>query len=244
MMALLGPGVAVAQDGASSVPLSPGDAEPGPPDPIQPDFRAVVFEDSDLETTTKKLIEDRWQVDGERLVVEWGAYSGEEPDLSSEVTLMGSGSGGYWVARFKRRSGEAASVRVRAGLLTSRSVAARRLPRGQVLSVEDMTPSTRIVWGAPRPSGLVPSEGWIVQRVMAPGELLRSPAVRPPMAVVSGSVVEVIWKRGPVGLRLPGTAAGSAMMGDTVFVRTGSGQRLQGVAVAPGTVNVTWGGTK
>lgn len=205
---------------------------------------SVVLSGSDLEATTKELITARWQVDGPSLVVEWGAYSGDEPDLDGGVELMGSGSGGHWVVRFKVKNGGLASVRIRSGLLTPQSVAARRLQRGEILSTEDIATSTSVVWGAPRTSGLVPSEGWVVQRVINPGESLRVPAVRPPMAVVSGSVVELIWNKGAVGLRLPGTAAGSAMLGDTVFVRTESGRRLRGVAVAPGTVNVTWGGTK
>ena len=205
---------------------------------------SVVLAESDLEGTTKELIAARWQVDGSRLVVEWGAYSGEEPDLDGGVELVGSGSGGYWVARFKLKSGGPASVRVRSGLLTPQAVAARRLYRGEILGPEDMMESTSVVWGAPRPSGLSPSEGWTVQRVIDTGEPLRTPAVRPPMMVVSGSAVELIWNKGAVGLRMPGTAAGSAVLGDTVFVRTESGRRLRGVAVAPGIVNVTWGGTK
>lgn len=205
---------------------------------------SVALNESGLEAKTKKLIMARWKVDGSSLVVEWGAFSGGEPDLDGDVELVGSGSGGYWVVRFKLKSGRRASVRARSGLLTPQAVASRRLYRGEILSSEDMAVSTSVVWGAPRPSGLAPSEGWIVQRVINPGEPLRLPSVRPPMAVVSGSVVELIWNRGAVGLRLPGTAAGSAVLGDTVFVRTESGRRLRGVAVAPGTVNVTWGGRR
>ena len=202
-------------------------------------FAAQEVDESDLEATTKELIAAQWQVDGSSLVVEWGAFPGDETDLDGGVALMGSGSGGYWVVRFKLKSGGLASARARAGLLTPRPVASRRLQRGEILSAEDMVASTSLVWGAPRPSRLVPSEGWIVQRVIARGEPLRVPAVRPPMAVVSGSVVELIWNKGAVGLRLPGTASGSAMLVDTVFVRTESGRRLQGVAVAPGIVDGT-----
>lgn len=199
---------------------------------------------SDLEAKTKELIKARWQVDESSLVVEWGAYSGGEPDLDGGVSLMGIGSGGYWVIRFELKSGGLASVRARAGLLTPRLVASRRLHRGETLTAADIAVSTSVVWGAPRPPSLAPSEGWIVHRVITPGEPLRVPAVRPPMAVVSGNAVELIWDRGGVGLRLPGTAAGSAVLGDMVYVRTASGTRLRGVAVAPGIVNVTLGGNR
>ncbi len=206
------------------------------------DLETTVLSASDLEATTRDLIAARWGVAGSSLVIEWGAYSGDEPDLEGGLALVGSGSSGYWVVRFRLKSGGPASVRARAGLLTPRSVASRRLQRGEILTAEDMAVSTSVVWGAPRPSSLEPSEGWIVQRIIKLGEPLRVPAVRPPMAVVSGSVVELIWSKGAVGLQLLGTAAGSAVLGDTVFVRTESGRRLRGVAVAPGIVNVTWGG--
>ena len=233
---LVGTGPARAQGAGRAVPLVPAAAER---DTIKPDLGTVVLKDSNLEAMAKELIATQWQVDRSNLVVEWGAYSGDEPDPEAGVELMGSGSGGYWVVRFNLKSGGQASVRARTGLLTPQPVASRRLQRGEALTHGDMAVSTKVVWGAPRPSEPVPSEGWITQRVITPGERLRIPAVRPPMAVVSGSVVELIWDRGAVGLRLPGTAAGSAALGDTVFVRTESGRRLRGVAVAPGTVNVT-----
>ncbi len=241
---LVGAGTGRAQEVGRAVSLVTATAERDTIIPKKPDPATVVLNDSDLETMAKELIAARWRVDGSGLVVEWGAYSGDEPDPGAGVELMGSGSGGYWVVRFKLKSGGLASVRARAGLLTRQPVASQRLQRGQVLTHEDMAVSTKVVWGAPRPSGPAPSEGWITQRVITAGERLRIPAVRPPMAVVTGSVVELIWDKGAIGLRLPGTAAGSAALGDMVFVRTESGRRLRGVAVAPGTVNVTGGGTR
>ena len=76
------------------------------------------------------------------------------------------------------------------------------------------------------------------------GEALRTPAARPPLAVHTGKPVELVWRRNGVGVRAPGKAAGSGAVGAEVFVRTESGQRLRGVIVAPGVVNVTNGGNE
>lgn len=239
-----GAATSVAQESDPAEPLDSAAAEQGTIDPERSGLEPSVLNDSDLEATSRRLVAARWDVDETRIVVEWGAYSRGEPDVDCGVALLGSGSGGYWVVRFKLKSGGPASVRLRAGLLTPLSVASRQLQRGEVLTAEDMAVSVNLAWGPPRLPGVMPSEGWIVQRVMASGDPLREPAVRPPLAVVSGHSVELIWEEGAIGLRMPGTAAGSAVLGETVFVRTESGQRLRGVAVAPGTVNVTRGGTK
>jgi flagella basal body P-ring formation protein FlgA len=54
--------------------------------------------------------------------------------------------------------------------------------------------------------------------------------------VVSGRPVEIRWARNGVEVTMEGKAAGSGALGEEVFVRTGTGERLRGVVRGPGTV--------
>ncbi len=198
---------------------------------------------SDFETAVRREIGARWRVAPERITLAWGGYRGAAGDLTVRPELLGSGSAGYWVVRFPLADGKGrGSVRLRAGVRTREPVAARTLGRGDEVDAEAIAEREVVVWGAPRRHRSFVTPGWIAQRVVRKGEVLRAPAVQPPMAVVSGHPVELLWKRGGVGLRLPGRAVSSAALGEEVFVRTAAGERLRGIAVAPGIVNVTRGG--
>ncbi|MEQ8329977.1 MAG: flagellar basal body P-ring formation chaperone FlgA [Longimicrobiales bacterium] len=194
---------------------------------------------SSVERRARDEVARRWQTSGDSLVLEWSRVR-EDVAEDSPVDLVGSGAGGHWVARLRTVDGSPVSIRLRAGERRSVPVAARGLSRGQELTPSDVSVTTEVRWGAPEPGGeAVDLEGWVVQRAIASGEALRLPVVRPPLAVVSGRGVEIRWQRGGVGLTASATAAGSAAVGDTVFVRTQSGERLRGVAVAPGIVDVS-----
>lgn len=197
-----------------------------------------------LEARVRALVAERWSVLPDDLELEW---SGRGPAAlgpdSTGVELLGSGTGGHWIVRLTRPGGGTESVRVQAGLRIEVPVAARELQRGDVLATADIAFDERVRWGPLRGVGDADvSEGWVTHRAIRAGEELRVPAVRPPLAVVSGEAVELVWSRHGVGLRVLGKAVQSATVGDTVFVRTEGGQRLRGVVVGPGRVNVTQGG--
>jgi len=145
------------------------------------------------------------------------------------------------VVRTGLPSGMTVSVRVRAGRMAERAVAGRQIERGEALQPEDIVLAQEIVWGAQRRPVSDVQPGWVAQRFIKPGDALSAPAVQAPLAVLSGRSVDLLWTRGSVGIRVPGTAAGSAAVGGRVSVRTQTGERLSGVVVAPGVVNVTSG---
>jgi flagella basal body P-ring formation protein FlgA len=196
-----------------------------------------------LQDEVQAQVATLWQVEAQRVVLEFGtAPDGWAPTRDAAVRLTGSGSGGYFVVRVAPPQGAESGVRVRAGVETPVVVAARPLPRGHEVQAEDMTVAAEVQWGPPvvTVDGVV--AGWRTQRILREGEPLRTPAVQPPDAVTSGQAVQVVWQRGRVGVRVSGKAAGSAPLGGEIYVRTDSGQRLRGVVVAPGVVDVTSGG--
>jgi flagellar basal body P-ring formation protein FlgA len=114
-------------------------------------------------------------------------------------------------------------------------VAARALPRGHVLSADDIAEGRQgSARCAPR-SALVGSQ---TRRVVSAGEVLREPAVMPPNVIESGQPVSLLYEDGGVQIRLSGVAANAAPVGGRVTVRVDVRRRLQGVAVAPGVVRV------
>ena len=135
--------------------------------------------------------------------------------------------------------------------------AARSLPRGVVLTAEDIAgESSRSTLDARR-STLI---GWTTRRVIAAGEPLRAPAVAPPSdaatgggattgsatarpaiagaAVRAGQKVAVVYRDAGVELRLGGVAAQDGAVGARVGVRLDARRRLDGTVVAPGVVRI------
>jgi flagella basal body P-ring formation protein FlgA len=120
---------------------------------------------------------------------------------------------------------------------TTSYVAARTLARGAVIALEDVRAidSPR---GNPRPAPRAPVVGWVTKRVIAPGEPLRAPSIAPPNVIESGQPVAVVWREPGIEVRLKGVAANAAALGDRVTVRVDVRRRLEGVAVAPGLVQI------
>jgi flagella basal body P-ring formation protein FlgA len=131
--------------------------------------------------------------------------------------------------------------------------AARALPRGVVLTAED------IAAGESAPSSLIAQRsaliGWTTRRVIAAGEPLRAPAVAPPSdaaaagsaatrlaggaAVVrAGQKVVVVYRDAGLELRLGGVAAQDGAVGARVGVRLDARRRLEGTVVAPGVIRL------
>jgi flagellar basal body P-ring formation protein FlgA len=113
-------------------------------------------------------------------------------------------------------------------------VAARDLPRGAVLSEGDI--AFRSATGGR--SSESAAAGWVTRRVVRAGEELRPPAVARPDAVRSGEEVVVRVRQGTVLLTLRGTAAAGAGIGEKVWVRVGTGWRVEGVVAGPGEVTI------
>ncbi len=113
-------------------------------------------------------------------------------------------------------------------------VASRTLPRGIALQESDMVRDVRVIRrGAPRAPAHV---GWVTRRVVRAGEVLAGPAVVPPPAIVPGQPVQFVLERGGVTISVPGTAAVTASIGDTVVVRLGALRRATGIVTGPTTV--------
>ncbi len=119
------------------------------------------------------------------------------------------------------------------------AVAARALMRGEVLGDSDVVYRDTTVRGdADARVDTKVAAGWITRRVIAAGEVLRSPAVEPPNLVSANDPVEVEFHDGNVRLSIAGTATRGAALGERVSVRTELGHRVEGTVVARGRVRI------
>ena len=121
------------------------------------------------------------------------------------------------------------------------SVAARALARDDTLQAGDIaTKDTTIVWRwnsiAPDTTRVLP--GWVTRRNIAPGEVLRAPAVMPPPVITSGARVTAIWQDGSLRVVVSGIATNTAAIGAPVGVRIDPTRRLDGIAAGPNTVRL------
>jgi flagella basal body P-ring formation protein FlgA len=193
-----------------------------------------------LAARVQRAIAERWGVDPDAVRIEWQAVDAAvAPADEAALELVGTGAGGTWwlVLREPGQGGRAARVRVRAGVEVEEAVAARRLERGAVLAEEDIERRSAVHWGPP-PDAPAVTAGWVARRVIPAGEPLRPPAVAPPLLIGAGELVQVIVRRGTVEVTLRARAAGPAAAGERVAVRTEAGRRLEGIAIAPGTVRI------
>ena len=122
-------------------------------------------------------------------------------------------------------------------------VATRRLARGTVLQASDFTiaPVTARLdaRGNVRPDTDAVAPGWIVRRVIQPGEVLRSPAVAPAPLVAAGQAVRFTYQQDGLALTLDGVAPVAGALGDTIPVRLGARRRVTGVVAGPAHVVAT-----
>lgn len=116
------------------------------------------------------------------------------------------------------------------------AVATRALARGTVLSVDDFEFRDTTMRGVTDTSRV--DAGWVTRRMIAAGEVLRSPAVEPPMLVVANQAVEVEWRESNVRLTFRGTVTRGAALGERVTVRTDAGRRMEATVVAAGRVRL------
>jgi flagella basal body P-ring formation protein FlgA len=115
-------------------------------------------------------------------------------------------------------------------------VAARALARGEVLGTADIIYRDTTLHG-PIDTASV-AAGWVTRRAIAAGEVLREPAVEPPIIVAANTPVQLEWNDHDVHISVAGTATSSAALGERVMVRTEAGRRIEGTVVAPGHVRI------
>ena len=109
--------------------------------------------------------------------------------------------------------------------------AARAMARGESLAAADIA-------AAPGDTLAPHLVGWTTRRMIAAGEVLRTPAVSPPASIRAGDRVAVVYAQGGIALRLAGTAATDAPLGARVAVRVDTRRRFEGIVTAPGVVTL------
>ncbi len=109
----------------------------------------------------------------------------------------------------------------------AQAVAARRIPRGAVLTQAD------IVTG---PDSTNVQPGWVARRVINAGQPLRAPAVEPPRLVTAGQMVNLHVVQDGFRLTVQGRATSHGDLGDQVTVRLGPNRRIAGVITGPNQV--------
>lgn len=187
------------------------------------------------------------RLDGVRGVIasEWGVHQeslrlsllGDVPEVVDSVSVE-PGSSDRWILslwsedRLTRRF-------LRAGVLVPVPSAARALERGATVAADDVVTSLTTVWGVPSPHD--DPVGGVTQRMVAQGEPLLAPAVRPPLLVEGGDDVEAVYRHPGLAVTVKGEALGRARRGEVVMVRLRSGVRVNARAVGPGRVELTGG---
>jgi flagella basal body P-ring formation protein FlgA len=130
----------------------------------------------------------------------------------------------------------------RAGIAHIRAaIATRALRRGESLQDGDFRfIDTTIVWrwSVPPVDTNPVRAGWVAQRAISAGEVLRIPSVRPQSIITAGEMVTALWQDGSVQIAVTGVAVSNAALGAPVGVRVAKNRRLDGIAVAPDTVRI------
>jgi flagella basal body P-ring formation protein FlgA len=156
--------------------------------------------------------------------------------------LVEAGGRDRWI--LKMWVGEGSIRRfVNAGVMAPAAVATRDLVRGVTVDSADVRIEPRVVWGVPDPDGFVDPVGMTTERVIAAGEALVAPGVRPPLLVHGGDSVEAVLERSGIVMRVQAEALGSARDGEKLLVRLASGMRTEARVVAPGIVTLIEGGS-
>jgi flagellar basal body P-ring formation protein FlgA len=116
------------------------------------------------------------------------------------------------------------------------AIATRSLARGTVLSADDFVYRDTTMRAPVEPSRV--DTGWVTRSAIAAGDVLREPAVQPPIVISANQTVDLEWQDVNVRLIIRGTATRNASLGDRVIVRTDAGRRIEGTVIAPGRVRI------
>ncbi|MCB6182124.1 flagellar basal body P-ring formation protein FlgA [Leeia sp. TBRC 13508] len=117
-------------------------------------------------------------------------------------------------------------------------VSSRPLPQGKTLSAEDISLVTREL--ADLPNTVITSPDQAIGRMLVSaipaGNILRNEHFRAAFAITQNQIVRVIAQSNEFHIETQGKSLNNALAGQNVNVRTTSGQMIQGVAQADGTV--------
>jgi flagella basal body P-ring formation protein FlgA len=177
-----------------------------------------------------------WGVDTAGLVLSWGTGSLTDCPDTSAFRLRGAGEDGWFAVTVEAAGRSMRAIRLRAGIAGRRLVAARALRPGMLLTEEDLRDEPHLRWGPPPATDQPePGAGWVVRRIIAPGDALDRSRVAPPPAVEAGHPVRIFWQQGSVSVALDGTALNDAAIGGTIRVRLPERKSvLVGTVTAPG----------
>ena len=176
-----------------------------------------------------------WATDSAGLVLSWGSGSLAGVPDTTTFHLLGRGEGGWFAVTFEPAGRPQIAIRLRAGIAGRRLVAARALRVGMRLVEADIREEPWLQWGPPVEGAELPTAGWVVRRLLSPGDPLDLIRVAPPPLVDAGQPVRLIWNEGNVSVALEGVAMHAAAMGQTVRVRTGGRAGVVlGTVTAPG----------
>ena len=181
-----------------------------------------------------------WGMDTTGLVLSWGSGSLADVPDTTAFRLLGRGEEGWFAVAFEPAGRPARAIRLRAGIAGRRLVAARALRPGMRLGEGDIREEPHLSWGPPPVTDEpVPGPGWVVKRILTPGDPLDRARVAPPPVIEVGQPVRVLWNQGNVSIALEGTALNDAALGGTIRVRTGQrSTTLTGTVIAPGEARI------
>jgi flagella basal body P-ring formation protein FlgA len=119
-------------------------------------------------------------------------------------------------------------------------VAARPVAHGRVLAAEDLTLQTLDLTQLPAGvlTDVAAAIGQTLNVGLLPGYPVRQDMLRAPLVIRQGQSVRLVAQGGGFGVSAEGKALGNAAAGQTVQVRTTSGQTVSGIARPDGSVEV------
>lgn len=118
----------------------------------------------------------------------------------------------------------------------------RPLAAGQVIQPEDLSVLTTDASALPTGAVSDPAQaiGKAVRNSLGAGQALRSDGLLAPLVIRQGQTVKVVSKGNGFAVSSEGKALGNAAVGQMVQIRMMSGQSVQGIARADGSVEISF----
>lgn len=204
-----------------------------PPGTTAEAVRDTVRLPTGLELRIRDAIGRQWGVPSERIVV---AVTRGPDSLKDDTPFeLRGGTGGRFVVSFRPVDASPVTVALRAGARQNVSIARRSLLAGQVIDSLDIRLGERTVWDRPDPDVRMALPGWMVRANIPAGHAVLPPSAVPPMDVVGGARIDVVWKRGPVEITVGGVALNAGRVGQTIHVRLDNQRgRARATVLGPG----------